>query len=90
MNSPMSLTDHLISQPSLDISPIWTHFITAEVKYYNSIQCSQSAIICFLCTIWRICLISDDFYSDSCLVQGLTCVECEHCKFMTALFDIWS
>jgi hypothetical protein len=28
----MSLLDHLISQPSLDISPIWTLVITAEVK----------------------------------------------------------
>jgi hypothetical protein len=28
----VSLIDHLISQPSLDISPIWTHVITAEVK----------------------------------------------------------
>jgi hypothetical protein len=28
----MSLLDHPISQPSLDISPIWTPVITAEVK----------------------------------------------------------
>jgi hypothetical protein len=28
----MSLIDHLISQPSLDISPIWTPIITAEAK----------------------------------------------------------
>jgi predicted GIY-YIG superfamily endonuclease len=28
----MSLIDHPISQPSLDISPIWTPIITAEVK----------------------------------------------------------
>jgi hypothetical protein len=28
----MSLLDHLICQPSLDISPIWTPVITAEVK----------------------------------------------------------
>jgi hypothetical protein len=28
----MSLLDHPISQPSLDISPIWTPIITAEVK----------------------------------------------------------
>jgi hypothetical protein len=28
----MSLTDHPISQPNLDISPIWTNVITAEVK----------------------------------------------------------
>jgi hypothetical protein len=28
----MSLIDHPISQPSLDISPIWTPIITAEIK----------------------------------------------------------
>jgi hypothetical protein len=28
----MSLLDHPISQPSFDISPIWTTVITAEVK----------------------------------------------------------
>jgi hypothetical protein len=28
----MSLLDHPISRPSLDISPIWTPVITAEVK----------------------------------------------------------
>jgi hypothetical protein len=28
----MSLLDHPISQPTLDISPIWTPVITAEVK----------------------------------------------------------
>jgi hypothetical protein len=28
----MSQIDHSISQPSLDISPIWTPVITAEVK----------------------------------------------------------
>jgi hypothetical protein len=28
----MSLLDHPVSQPSLDISPIWTPVITAEVK----------------------------------------------------------
>jgi hypothetical protein len=28
----MSLLDHPISQPSLDISPIWTPVITADLK----------------------------------------------------------
>jgi hypothetical protein len=28
----MSLIDHMISQPSLDISPIWAPIITAEVR----------------------------------------------------------
>jgi hypothetical protein len=31
-NLPTYLTDHPISQPRLDISPIWTPVITAEVK----------------------------------------------------------
>jgi hypothetical protein len=35
----MSLVDHPISQPSLDISPIWIRVIAAEVKNYNSVQC---------------------------------------------------
>jgi hypothetical protein len=28
----MSLVDHPIGQPSLDISPIWTPIVTAEVR----------------------------------------------------------
>jgi hypothetical protein len=28
----MSLVDHPVSQPSLDISPLWTPIITAEVR----------------------------------------------------------
>jgi hypothetical protein len=28
----MSLVDHPISQPSLDISPIWTSIVAAEVR----------------------------------------------------------
>jgi hypothetical protein len=28
----MSLLDHPINQPSLDISPIWASVITAEIK----------------------------------------------------------
>jgi hypothetical protein len=32
----MSLLDHPIGQPSLDISPIWTPVITAEVKGLQS------------------------------------------------------
>jgi hypothetical protein len=33
----MSLVDHPISQPSLDISPIWAPFIAAEIrKLYTS------------------------------------------------------
>jgi hypothetical protein len=42
----ISLIDHPISKPSLDISPIWTPFITAEVKIYNSVQCRLSGKSC--------------------------------------------
>jgi hypothetical protein len=45
----MSLIDHPINQPSLDISPIWTPLITAEVKNYNSVKCRLSGEICFSC-----------------------------------------
>jgi hypothetical protein len=46
----MSLVDHLISQPSLDISPMWTPIIAAEVKKNcNSIQCRLCVQIVFLC-----------------------------------------
>jgi hypothetical protein len=41
----MSLTDHPISQPILDISLIWTPVIAAEVEkknYYSSVQCRLS------------------------------------------------
>jgi hypothetical protein len=40
----------LISQPSLDISLIWTPVITAEVKNYNSVHCRMNGkISVFLC-----------------------------------------
>jgi hypothetical protein len=75
----MSLIDHPIGQPSLDVSPIWTPIITAEVKKknYNSIQCRLSwENLCFYVgNLQRICLSRDDFYSDSSLVQGLIRVE---------------
>jgi hypothetical protein len=44
----MSLLDHPISQPSLDISPIWTPVITAKSESYNAVQCRLSGIF-FLC-----------------------------------------
>jgi hypothetical protein len=47
----MSLIDHAISQPSLDISPIWSPIIAAEAKKknYNSVQWRLSGKIVFLC-----------------------------------------
>jgi hypothetical protein len=75
----MSLIDHSGSHPNLDISPIRTLVITAEVKKknYNSTQCRLSGKICVFCvgTIWRICLSSDCFYSESSVVQGLIRME---------------
>jgi hypothetical protein len=31
-SAPMTLIEHAISEPSWDISPSWTSFITAEVR----------------------------------------------------------
>jgi hypothetical protein len=45
-NAHMSLIDYPISQPSLDISLIWTPVIAAEVKIYNSVQCIFSGKVC--------------------------------------------
>jgi hypothetical protein len=45
----MSLVDHPISEPSLDISPIWTPIIEAEIRNYNSIQFRLHGKIVFLC-----------------------------------------
>jgi hypothetical protein len=54
----MSLVDHPISQSSLDISPIWTPVITAEVR-----KLQHPPV--YIGTVQRICLFSDDFSSDS-------------------------
>jgi hypothetical protein len=73
----MSLIDHPLIQPSLDISPIWTPVFPAELKNYNSVQCRLSGKISDSCVgiIRRIHLSSDDLFSVSFLVQGLICVE---------------
>jgi hypothetical protein len=42
----MSLVDHSISQPSLDISPTWTPIIVAEVK---ELQLPPMQIMCENC-----------------------------------------
>jgi hypothetical protein len=44
----LSVVDHPISQTSLAISSIWTHIMTAELKYYNSVQCRSCVKIVFL------------------------------------------
>jgi predicted GIY-YIG superfamily endonuclease len=71
----MSLIDHPISQPSLDISPIWTPII-AKSRNYNSVKSKLRGKIVFLCRYHtRIYDCSDDIYSDSNLVLGLLRVE---------------
>jgi predicted GIY-YIG superfamily endonuclease len=56
-NQPTSLVDHPINQPSLDISPIQTFIVTAEVRL-----CVKIALLCwyptgnfFFCLlyVWR-------------------------------------
>jgi hypothetical protein len=73
----MSLIDHPVSQPSLDISPIWTSFIRAEVKklQLRPLETEWGNLYFCVGTIRRICLSSDDLFSDSSLVQGLIRVE---------------
>jgi hypothetical protein len=68
---------HPISQPSLDISPIWTPIITAEVR---RLQLRPVYIMCEKCAFYvrtaqRICLVSDDFYSDTTLILTTTAVK---------------
>jgi predicted GIY-YIG superfamily endonuclease len=76
----MSLVDHLISQPSLDISPIWTAIIAAEV---GKLQLRPVYIMCESCvlyvgTIQRICLFGIDFFSDSILILTTNSREIVH------------
>jgi hypothetical protein len=74
----MSLIDHPINQPSLDISPIWAPIITAEFKKnYNFVQCRLSVkiFVFYVGTIQIIYLSSDDFHSHSTLVLSLIHVE---------------
>jgi hypothetical protein len=53
----MSLLDHPISQLSLDISPIWTPIIAAEVKNYKSVQCRLSGkIVSFMLVPYTDCI----------------------------------
>jgi hypothetical protein len=71
----MFLLEHPISQPSLNISPIWTLVIAAEVR---KLQLRPVGKLCsYVGTIQRICLFTDDFYSDSTLI--LTTVAVKQC-----------
>jgi hypothetical protein len=72
----MSLIDHPISQLSLDISPIRTPVITAEVKKTApSVRRLSLKLFFYVGTTHRIYLYNDDFDSDSTLVLGLIHVE---------------
>jgi hypothetical protein len=65
----MSLIGHLISQPSLNISPIWTPIIAAEVRKLQFCPVQSMCEYCdFVGTIQRICLFNDDFNSDNALI----------------------
>jgi hypothetical protein len=63
----MSLIDHSISQPSLDISPIWTPVITEDVRKLQlyPVYIKWEHLCFYVGTIQRIYLSSDDFYPDS-------------------------
>jgi hypothetical protein len=72
----MSLVDRPISRPSLDISPIWTPVITADVKTTSSSVDGIGKLFCLMLAPLGVTLFfSDDFYRDSSLVQGLIPVE---------------
>jgi hypothetical protein len=73
----MSLIGRPISQPSKDISPVWTPVITAGGEIYSCFQCRFSGKTCvfYVGTIQRIYLSSENFYSDSTLVLGLIHVD---------------
>jgi hypothetical protein len=62
----------------LDISPIWTHLITAEVKKIttsSTVDWVGKFVFLVLVPYGVFHLSSDDIYSDSSLVQGLIRVE---------------
>jgi hypothetical protein len=76
----MSLLDHPISQPRLDISPIWTPVITVEVKKKKSTTPSSvhsvgKFVFHVLVPYGEFHLSSDDSYHDSSLVKGLMRVQ---------------
>jgi hypothetical protein len=75
----MSLIDHPNSQPSLDISRIWTHLITAEVRKLHTTPSSVVYVwkLClYISTIQRISHFSDDFCSYSALILTIPVKQC--------------
>jgi hypothetical protein len=65
----MSLVAHPITQPKMDISPIWTPVITAEVRNCNSSSVDYVRwLFLHIGIMQRVCLFSAAFYLDSTLV----------------------
>jgi hypothetical protein len=65
----VSLVDHPISQASLDISHLDSNYRIRSQKTVTPFIVDYLGKLCFyIGIIQRICLFSDDFYSDSCLV----------------------
>jgi hypothetical protein len=61
----MSLADHPISEPNLDISGVCTPLSQQRSENYNTVQYILCVKIVFcICNVQRICLFIDDFYSD--------------------------
>jgi hypothetical protein len=60
----MSLVDHPISQPNLDIFLIWTPIISAEVR---QLQLRPVQIMWESC-VFKLVLCSDGLYSESTLI----------------------
>jgi hypothetical protein len=57
----VSLIDHPISQPSLDISPIWTFIIAAEITklQLRPFYILRGSCVFYVVTTQTICIFSD-------------------------------
>jgi hypothetical protein len=80
IHRPVFLIDHPISQPSLDISPIWTPVITASGEEKKtttpcSVDWVGKLVFLVLVPYREFHLSRHDFYLDSSLVQDLIRVE---------------
>jgi hypothetical protein len=73
----LPLVDRPISQPSLDISPIWTLHMAAKSQNYSSIHCRLSGKVVFICWYYA----EDRFCGLVVRVPGyrteMYCVSCE-------------
>jgi hypothetical protein len=76
----MCVVHHPISQPSLDISPIWTSFHYQSRSQLTTTPTSADYVWklrFYTDTIGRICLLSDNFHSHSTLI--LTTIAVKKC-----------